>query len=84
MIIGFTRDEVLGKLDELNGTKYEQLYTQERNSLIAQFGNGSIKYIEQFFLWYIDTIVPQMLADLIDANNKKINDDIQKLISKDI
>lgn len=82
MSVGLKKVEIWKELDDLNREKYEAIYNEGRNTLVAKFGDKTPEYFEQFFLWYRDNIVPQILADLLEANNQKIYEDIKNLISK--
>lgn len=77
-----SKDDVINTINKLNQDKYDKIYQDNRVRLIKQYGDMTENYIENFFIFYRDNIIPQITAEIIEANNKKITEDIKKLLSE--
>jgi hypothetical protein len=81
-MVGMNKQEVIDQISELNKSKYESMYTNKRNEMINKYGEKSPDFFDNFSCWYLQEFAPQFVSEIIEENNKKISDDIQKLLSK--
>jgi hypothetical protein len=81
-MIGFSGEEFLETINNLNSSKYSKIYEENVQQLSKQYGYMTNDYKQNFLMWYCENIAPQITADLIEETNKKITQDIQLLLSK--
>lgn len=81
-MIGLSKQEVCQTIDKLNQEKYCDVLQKMVIEISSQHGYMSQKYIEVFFDRYGEEILKPLTADVIEINNKKIEESIRKLLSK--
>lgn len=78
-IIGMTKEEVLQTMHGLDATTYQA----KLNALSVELKiNPTPAKIESFFSRYSDEILYPFVSELVEANNKKVTEDVKKLLSK--
>jgi len=85
-IIGMTKKEVFETMRHLNNRKYHTvfnaLYFDTIRHLHSQTTKDVFASLEIFSAVYTENILYPFVSDLIEANNKKITEDIKQLLSK--
>ncbi|MBP2632913.1 MAG: hypothetical protein H6Q70_3541 [Firmicutes bacterium] len=87
-MLGLTNEEISALISNLEKTKYFKIYNDEitkyANILKSapQTSNDITLKISEFSNIYLDKIIKPLITDLIEENNKKIEQDVRQLIAQ--
>ena len=88
-IIGMTKEDVLQAMHDLDTNKYQQMFNNLPSDMIKDLHmpntTQTTSMLEMFgavFAYYSEKILYPYVSDLIELNNKKITEDVQKLLAK--
>ena len=80
-MIGMNKDEIVSLAYKLDKEKYTPMVEKLVTDLLRQYG-PSQQFLNAFLKSYINATVIPMAADLIAANNHKVEQDIEQLLSQ--
>lgn len=81
-MLGFSEQDVCNTIDNLNNEKYCKVLEKMVSELSKKHGFMTQAYIMNFFDRYGEEILKPLTADVIAANNKKVEEDLKNLLSK--
>lgn len=81
-MMGLSKNEVCEVIDKLNQEKYCNVLQKMVVEISSKHGYMTQKYVEVFFDRYGEEILKPLAADVIEINNKKIEESIRTLLSK--
>jgi hypothetical protein len=87
-MLGLTNEEISALISQLEKTKYFKIYNDEITKYANILKSGpktsedvTLK-ISEFSSTYLDKIIKPLITDLIEENNKKIEQDVRQLLAQ--
>lgn len=87
-MLGLTNEEISALISNLEKTKYFKIYNDEitkyANILKSspKTSNDMTLKLSEFSNIYLDKIIKPLMTDIIEENNKKIEQDVRQLIAQ--
>ncbi|MDF2565036.1 MAG: hypothetical protein K0Q53_1431 [Massilibacillus sp.] len=87
-MLGLSKEELSAIISNLDQTKYYKIYNDEitkYSKLLkpsAKTSDDITLKISEFSNVYLEKIVKPLMTDLIDENNKKIEQDVRQIIAQ--